>query len=407
MKTRWIMAALVFTCLGWGLTWRVAADGAVPGWLRVNHSGFDNPANQAVSCLLSFNNQLYAGTSNYQDGAQLWSRGADLAWTTVTTNGFSTPTNTSIEYLTVFKNQLYAGTENEATGGEVWRVSPSQPWARVVERGFGNAANASVHSLVIFKEALYATTMSYDPTHSLEVWRTTTGNRGEWSRKVINGLDAHNMAAPALEAFNGYLYLGTSSFVPGPPITTTGAEVWRSGDGNAWAQVNADGFGSLDNASVTALTAFNGYLYAGTNGSQGHGAQVWRCQTCSRQSEWSKVVEHGLGDDQNGGTTALTVYNGQLYAAVGSATNGLSVWRTANGTVWEPLTSQGFGGAGNRGPYWGERGWAVHANQLYLSTINFVHGGEVWLFLSNRLYLPLLRREQRTSEDQKIPGLTN
>jgi hypothetical protein len=392
MKTRMAVAFLVFTVLGLGVAWCAAADGAVPGWVRVNHSGFDNPGNQVVSCLLSFNGQLHAGTSNYEGGAQLWSRGADLAWTAVTTDGFGTPTNTSIEILAAFKNQLYAGTENEATGGEVWRTSPGQPWARVVERGFGNAANAGVHSLIVFKDALYATTASYDPTHNLELWRTTTGNRGDWTKKTINGLDVHNALAPALEVFNGYLYLGTNSFVAGPPMTTTGGEVWRSSDGTAWTQVNADGFGTIDNATITSLTAFNSYLYAGTNGSQGHGAEVWRCQTCSRQSDWSRVVEQGFGDASHGGTTALAVYNGRLYAAVGSSANGLSVWSTANGTDWEALAAQGFGGAGNRGPYWGERGWAVHNNQLYLGTINFGHGGEVWLFLPNRVYLPVLRR---------------
>ena len=33
-----------------------------------------------------------------------------------------------------------------------------------------------------------------------------------------------------------------------------------------------------------------------------------------------------------------------------------------------------------------------HNNRLYIGTTNRANGGEVWLFLHNRVYLPLIRR---------------
>jgi hypothetical protein len=46
----------------------------------------------------------------------------------------------------------------------------------------------------------------------------------------------------------------------------TGVEVWRSGDGGSWSQVNADGFGAVTNCSGPSMASHGGRLYVGTYG---------------------------------------------------------------------------------------------------------------------------------------------
>jgi hypothetical protein len=41
-----------------------------------------------------------------------------------------------------------------------------------------------------------------------------------------------------------------------------------------WVQVNSDGFGNPQNSIISALSPFNGQLYAGTYNNGGEGAQL-------------------------------------------------------------------------------------------------------------------------------------
>ena len=54
--------------------------------------------------------------------------------------------------------------------------------------------------------------------------------------------DYHNTTISAAAVFDGSLYLGTT--------TDDGTELWSSGDGTTWHQVNSDGFGDGGNIAV-------------------------------------------------------------------------------------------------------------------------------------------------------------
>ncbi len=93
------------------------------------------------------------------------------------------------------------------------------------------------------------------------------------------------------------------------------------------------------------------------------------------------------------------VYNNMLYAVTYNNTNsstlgtGMEVWRTANGTSWEQVGFAGFGTSNNYAPYFANS-VTVFNNNLYLGTMNTSDSGQaqVWEFLSNNLYLPLVIR---------------
>jgi hypothetical protein len=370
----------------------------VPDWLQSNLNGFGNPHNANALSLESFGGFLYAGTytPGGGNGAQLWRFSS--SWAPVMTNGFGAAANVGIDDLIEFKNNLYAGTWNEASGGQVQRSSNGTTWAPVTSPGFGDPTNGEIFGFAVFSDTLYASTWSYTSTHGAEIWRSSTGNTGSWARVVSNGFDgdANNGAVTAMGVFNGRLYAGTDNrnFTTG---SSTGAEVWRTGNGSAWQQVNTDGFGTANNVAVSALAEFDGRLYASTATESGVGAQVWRCQVCAN-SDWQRVVDNGFGNSATGDLSALEVFEGQLYFIVGNSTAGLEIWRSDTGDSgdWEQVGFAGLGDSNNRAPYW-DNSVAVFNNVLFLGTVNGANGGEVWQSLSlldQSVYLPALLKNR-------------
>ena len=72
------------------------------------------------------------------------------------------------------------------------------------------------------------------------------------------------------------------------------------------------------------------------------GFEVWRCQTCDG-TDWSRVVDNGLGHAATGGDGGLVVFNSQLYFVVSNNATG------AEGSVphhlrWHRLDASGLCG---------------------------------------------------------------
>lgn len=380
-------ASVVVLLIGLALTLALAATVGAQGWLQLNQSGFGDPANSAVSCLAVLGSELYASTTNYESGANLW-RKQGLDWTAVSTGGFGVTDNGNINHLITFRGQLYASTENSVTGGEVWRTANGTDWTPVAHGGFGDATNAEVFRFAVFGDKLYVSTISYSEAHGGEIWCTATGNTDDWTRVANNGFgDRHNVGVLSFAEHNGYLYAGTNSLV-WADFGSTGGEVWRSNDGTRWAQVNTDGFGTVANSTVSALASFRGYLYASTVTPNGRGAEVWRCQSCDGR-DWTRVVANGFDNPDSRSMSAMEVHNGHLHLVLSNRSAGLVVWRTPNGTDWEQVAANGFGHADNWGPYW-DSSVTTFNNGLYVGTWNPAAGGEVWLLLDQMAFLPVV-----------------
>lgn len=390
MKTRLLAVSIVVLAVCFGIVLVAMAQGAATqDWVQVNSDGFGNQQNSMISALSPFNGELYAGTYNAGGtGAQIW-RLENTGWSAVITNGLGITRNAGIDQFFPFNGQLYVGTwSDEVNGGEIWRSSNGLNWTRIITEGFGDPINAEIYQFATFSNTLYASTWSYiTNTHGTEIWRSTTGNTGDWTRVVTDGFnsDSDNASVVAFEIFNGYLYAGTAN-------QATGGEVWRSptGDSNSWIQVNPDGFGDASNGLVTAFAIYDGYLYASTHHFSGAGAQVWRCQICDN-SDWTKVVDNGFGNVDTRRQPALEVFNDALYFVAGNSVTGMEVWRTSNGTQWEQVGFSGFGDNNNRATLY-DSPVTVFNNSLYIGTINSVTGGEIWLFLHRRVFLPLVQK---------------
>ena len=364
----------------------------VPSWTQVNINGFGNSSSSGVISLTSFNNQLYGGTFNPKSGthAEVWRLGSG-GWSNVSTNGFGDSMNAGIDDLMVFNGNLYASTWNEefvnntTQGGQVWRSGNGTSWNQVVTSGFGDPTNGEIFRMAVFNSQIYASTWSYTNTHGSGIWRSSTGNSGDWTPAASNGFgDVNNQSIVSFESYGSYLYAGTYN-------TSTGGEVWRTNNGTTWNQVNSNGFGDT-NGIVPALAAFNGYLFASTAHYTGGGAQVWRCVLCDG-SDWSKVVDNGFGNPNTNNISALAVMNGQLYFVVGNNSTGLEVWRSSNGGsgTWSQVGFAGFDTSNNYEPYW-DNSTTVFNNNLYIGTFTRSLGGQIWEFTLSNVYLPMVKR---------------
>jgi hypothetical protein len=341
----------------------------VPGWQQSNLNGFGTQALNIISTLGTFKNTLYAGATHWDGaGAQLWASTNGTGWSQAMNGGFGNPANYGIDHLIEFNGNLYAGTwSDDVNGGEVWRSSNGINWAQVVNDGFGNLKNVEVFRFEVFNNMLYAST--WNEAQGGEVWRSGNGNLGAWGKVVNGGFGDPGNTVVSFEVFGSNLYAGTYN-------TTTGGQIWRTDTGNTgdWLKVNTSGFGTPENFSISALAAFDGYLYAATGYVQGGSTQIWRCQLCDN-TDWQNVTGSWSADSRR--MPALETKSGMLYAVMGNNVDGLEVWQTRNGSSWEQVGFNGFEGSNNNGVYW-DNALTLFNNELYVGTTHRGGGGQIW-----------------------------
>jgi uncharacterized protein YjiK len=342
----------------------------VPGWEQVNINGFGDRNNSLVWSLEVFGGQLYAGASNWGSGASIWRTADGTSWNSVSGLGFGTlytNTNPAILDMIVFNSQLYASTGWDGVGGQLWRSSDGAAWEQVEGNGFGDATNGAIAALGVFNNTLYATTHSFTSAHGLEIWRSSTGDSGDWSRVVADGNgNANNYICTGLIEFRGHLYAAVEN-------AADGAEVWRTSDGIAWTRVVTGGFGDADNTQMGGFAIFGDYLYVGTR-NETAGAQLYRS---SDGTTWEQMADDGFDDPNNVKIESLMAFSGYLYAGADNGVTGLEVWRSSDGVAGTQINSDGFGDSNNTGTLWSAATVAFN-NRLYIGTQNDANGGEIW-----------------------------
>ncbi|MBP7149003.1 MAG: hypothetical protein KBD01_15840 [Acidobacteria bacterium] len=335
--------------------------------------GFGDPENIFAASIAAFRGHIYAGTFNVGvNGAQLFER-SGAGWQPVGERGFGNPDNTAIEHLFAFHGRLYAGVANFAAGGAIWRSADGENWEPVAQGGFGEPINTEMFQFAEFHGKLYVQTTTYDSGEGFQVWTSESGDPGSWEKVVTNGFDSADNQAGAFAVFGDRLFAGTWN-----PVT--GAQVYATADGTNWTPVESGGFGSPLNQGINALEAFQGALYAATEGpdrSVGEqGAEVWRCRACDG-SDWQRVVENGFGNPSTYELGGLETVAGALVYVVGNTETGLEVWATLDGTRWAQVDSAGLGDADNWGTFL-DNSIAAIGGRLYIGTWNEIDGGSVY-----------------------------
>ncbi len=277
-----------------------------------------------VNAMTSMGGQLYIGTSGGQNGdAELW-RWNGTSWAQVGGDGINSSWNgsyTRIYAMASDGTNLYAGVGSTGGNGEVWRYSGST-WTRIGGAGANGSWNGTyrnIYSLVVSEGNLYVG--SYGSTNnSADVWKW---NGSSWTQIGGDGLNSGwnfssigNGEVGSLAVYGNKLYAGIGSLSAGD------ASVW-SWDGAAWTKVGGDDVnGSWTTSTyerVASMVVYNGQLYAGL-GSTGSNGELWRYNG----STWTQVG----GDSLNGGWSSsiesvrsLAVYKGKLFAGLGDTQN--------------------------------------------------------------------------------------
>ncbi len=190
---------------------------------------------------------------------------------------------------------------------------------------------------------LYAGTMA---AHSPSLWRSATGEPGSWEwvhtfseqTGSVRGLISHD---------DGLLYMSTTA--PGDIAPGGIGTIWAT-DGVTFTSVVTDGFGNPANAGVTALSSFNGCLYAGTyNPTTGY--EVWKLRCTSfPDAPPQQIVRGGAGYAHDEAVMSLRVFQGYLYLGTGiplgynpdtrHGPRGCSVLRIGPDDQWESIVGK-------------------------------------------------------------------
>ena len=190
--------------------------------------------------------------------------------------------------------------------------------------------------------------------------------------------NANNLIVPTLHEYQGYLYASVEN-------ETDGAELWRSSDGLNWSQVLSHGGNHPDNTKFSSLITFQGAQFMGTHNST-TGAQFLRS---ADGIHWAPLMSNGFGDVNNVKIESLYVFQESIFAVTMNDSTGLEVWRTADGLDWHQVGQDGLGDSNNSATLWNTATTEFNGS-LYLGTSNWANGGEVWKYLHNRTYLPVL-----------------
>jgi hypothetical protein len=343
-----------------------------PGAQPIVSDGFGNPANFAIEALEVFQGRLYAEATNYDEGATIWRRNNDGSWTQVTVPGFDSiygANNAIVFDMFVFKDQLYAGTgywTNTDSAGQIWRSAEGTEWSLVAADGLDDPNNLGFTTFASFNGMIYAAALN--GAEGAEIWRSTTGNEGDWHQVVAEGFGGGPayFIITSLTMFKGQLY-ATVEATPG-----TGAQVWRTSNGVDWTLVSEDGFGDVNNYQTGASVVFGGRLYVTTR-NDATGAQLWRTMD---GVTWEQVVGDGFGDINNVKIESLAVSNGALYAAANNPVSGVELWRSTDDVNWVQINADGFGESSIFVSLWSNGTTVFHGNLVIGSSGPF--GGVIW-----------------------------
>jgi uncharacterized repeat protein (TIGR01451 family) len=328
-------------------------------------------------------------------------------WGQVNEEGFGDLTNDYAWAMHEYNGYLYVGTLNTnitPSGGglEIYRSPTGNigSWEQVVgptgtqlpAAGFGSACYGA-RGMEVHDGLLWVGTMSFI---GCQIWVT---NGTHWKRANFPGFgNAANVSTRGITVFNGAIYAEAQNAEEGVIVWKyTGSTDFDLINPSLWVQVSEPGFGEPDiNIGVGELIPFGEYLYAGTwtwTGPQligkilsgdlsSTGCQIWRTNGTVDPSTppkltWEKVMDGGFGDSQNGAIMSSMVFNNKLYMGTQNFADQAELWRTSDGTNWEPVTTTGFLESGGLGTGYMWR-MIVYNNTLCVGTLNPILGGQVW-----------------------------
>ncbi len=238
-------------------------------WKAVNTPNFDDDTNQGIFTACASDEHLYAGTFNL-NGFQVWRTEAKgdppYQWEKLLDQGaYRGPLNQCVASMSYFKGAIYIGsgiqgagvdTENNVgpAASELIRLHPDGQWDLIVgtprktpdgiktplsalKPGFNNLFNGYFWRSEEHDGWLYVGTCDHN---SLLLQWVTMEHWPEGLRRVIETVGVDTI------------------------VSHSGAELWRSHDGENWIPVTRDGFGNPFNIGIRSFVSTQYGLFVGT-----------------------------------------------------------------------------------------------------------------------------------------------
>ena len=252
--------------------------------------------------------------------------------------------------MIVFENQLYLVLRDGegVYADRIMRTPDGQSWETVAIAEGSENLWVWYGRFMSFDSRLYIFAGNWDGSnYSEHLWRSSSGDPGTWE-----DVAQFSCSMRAFTTFKGAMYMGSD-------WCDTGAQIWRSRDGENWEAVTTNGFNDPINIFTTSLVKHGGYFYVGIGGSDG-GGDIWRTQD---GMHWESVTTDGFEDPNNFMFTLIN-YKENLYAFSGSS-QGVQVYRSRDGVYWNPANEPGWGDTGNFLVY--DTAMVVFKGALYVS----------------------------------------
>ena len=315
-----------------GEIWRYKAGSTVNSgtWTQEVAAGFGNLTNLGIRILMVYNNQLFAGTHNLDEGTELWRRAADSAdgtkgqWQVISTAGFGDSANNASRSMAVFNNKLYIGTANNRTGAKLFKFDAATDTLSQVAKIGDNDKKANVVSeLVPFGDHLWIFT--WGGTVGLSAFRMDRQENIQEAGLDDVNTDPNNTGIMSSAVLNGKIYLGTVNLVAGAQLFVLENPAVADLTDIAWNRLGANVF-QITEKYLWRIQAFNDHLYIGTwnpyntraplTSWNNIGATLYRmdkdegfCQVMGHKD----LIEPGFGQSENYGIRSMAEHEGRLY----------------------------------------------------------------------------------------------
>jgi hypothetical protein len=282
----------------------------------------------------------------------------------------------SVAVMTVHGERLYAGTGISTAGNAMVWDFDGVAWNLVGGQGVNGswAANTyeTVTAMISLRGDLYVGLGI--SANDAEVWRYSGGTWTQIGGDSLNsGWTTNFEEVNAMGVFNGQLAVGLGN-------SANDAEVWIW-NGAAWTKIGGDSLNSgwtTNFERVVSMANYNGQLYAGLGSSAGD-AEVWRWNGTS----WTRVGGDAVNSSWDAvnfeQVDAMIVFNGRLYAGLGTSTGDAQVWEY-NGTSWTKMGGDDLNGSWSVALYERVRTLVVYNGDLYAGLGNTAGDGEVWRY---------------------------
>ena len=232
-----------------------------------------------------------------------------------------------------FKGQLYFKFFGDYIYDQAWVTPDGENWSLAWEGPTIDPEFEYFWPMIIFENQLYLVLRDGDGMYPDRIVRTPDGVSWE---TVFSAEGNENLWVwfGRFMSFNDHLFIFAGNW----DGTNYSEHLWRSPSGDPGTWEDVDQF----SCTMRAYATFKDALYMGGEWCEG-GVQIWRSYD---GAIFEPVTTNGFEIPSNLTVEDIGEKGGYLYASLTNEEGG-QIWRTRNGMDWQPVTTDGLGDPNN------------------------------------------------------------